>query len=59
VTVLGWTGQDPHRARSSAAVNSVTSLPISGSLEFAKYAVSKGVRVFYISNRTTEKESAP
>ncbi|MBI3452639.1 MAG: 5'-nucleotidase, lipoprotein e(P4) family [Rhodospirillales bacterium] len=32
--------------------------PIPGALEFAKYADSKGVKVFYISNRTVdEKES--
>ena len=42
----------------TAYVNSVTSLPIPGSLEFAQYAVSKGVRVFYVSNRTAEEEPA-
>jgi acid phosphatase len=42
----------------TAYVNSVTSLPIPGSLEFAQYAVSKGVRVFYVSNRTAEEEAA-
>src|SRR5262245_42296562 len=42
----------------TAYVNSVTSLPIPGSLEFAQYAASKGVRVFYVSNRTAEEEPA-
>ncbi len=42
----------------TAYVNSETSLPIPGSLEFAKYAASKGVKVFYVSNRTAEEEPA-
>ncbi|MGO1118158.1 5'-nucleotidase, lipoprotein e(P4) family [Rhodovibrionaceae bacterium A322] len=39
-------------------VNSVSSLPIPGSLEFINYAVSKGVKVFYVSNRTGDLEDA-
>ena len=40
----------------TAYVNTVTSAVIPGALEFAKYAESKGVKVFYISNRTAEEE---
>lgn len=39
-------------------VNSETSGAIPGSLEFIKYAVSKGVAVFYISNRKDFEEKA-
>ena len=39
-------------------VNSETSLPIPGSVDFVKYAASKGVKVFYITNRTAEEEPA-
>jgi len=39
-------------------VNSVQSRPIPGSLEFTKYAASKGVAVFYVSNRTGDLEPA-
>ncbi len=39
-------------------VNSVDSMPIPGSLEFTKYAASKGVKVFYVSNRTGDLEEA-
>ena len=42
----------------NAYVNTVTSLPIPGALEFAQYADSKGVKVFYITNRTAEEEPA-
>ena len=42
----------------NAYVNTVTSLPIPGAAEFARYADTKGVRVFYISNRTAEEEPA-
>jgi 5'-nucleotidase (lipoprotein e(P4) family) len=41
----------------NAYVNSMTSLPIPGAVEFARYADSKGVRVFYVSNRTAEEEA--
>lgn len=37
---------------------SMTSLAIPGSLEFTKYADSKGVKVFYVSNRTENVEAA-
>jgi acid phosphatase len=39
-------------------VKTVTSKPIPGSLAFAKYADSKGVKVFYVSNRDTSLEEA-
>jgi len=42
----------------NAYVNTVTSLPIPGALEFAQYADSKGVKVFYVTNRTAEEEPA-
>jgi acid phosphatase len=40
----------------NAYVNTVTSLPIPGAVEFAQYADGKGVKVFYISNRTAAEE---
>jgi len=42
----------------NAFVNTMTSTAIPGALEFAKYADSKGVKVFYVSNRTAEEEPA-
>jgi acid phosphatase len=39
-------------------VNTVTSRPVPGSLAFAKYAESKGVKVFYVSNRDGKLEEA-
>ncbi len=39
-------------------VNTISSKPIPGSLEFTKYADSKGVKVFYVSNRNTKLEEA-
>jgi acid phosphatase len=42
----------------TAYVNTVTSLAIPGAVEFARYADAKGVRVFYISNRTFDEEPA-
>jgi 5'-nucleotidase (lipoprotein e(P4) family) len=39
-------------------VNSVTSRAIPGAAEFCQYAASKGVKVFYVSNRTAEEEPA-
>jgi 5'-nucleotidase (lipoprotein e(P4) family) len=42
----------------TAFVNSMTSLAIPGALEFARYADAKGVKVFYVSNRTIEEEPA-
>jgi acid phosphatase len=39
-------------------VNAKMSVPIPGAVEFAQYAESKGVKVFYISNRTVEEEPA-
>jgi acid phosphatase len=41
-----------------AFVNSVDSMPVPGSLAFTKYADSKGVKVFYVSNRTGDLEEA-
>jgi acid phosphatase len=40
----------------NAYVNTVTSLPIPGAVEFARYAEARGVKVFYVSNRTAEEE---
>jgi acid phosphatase len=40
----------------NAFVTTQTSLPIPGAVEFAKYADSKGVKVFYITNRGVEVE---
>jgi acid phosphatase len=42
----------------NAYVKSVTSLAIPGALDFMKYAESKGVKVFYVSNRTADEEEA-
>ena len=42
----------------NAYVNTVTSLAIPGAVEFAQYADSKGVKVFYLSNRTAGEEPA-
>jgi 5'-nucleotidase (lipoprotein e(P4) family) len=40
----------------NAYVNTVSSLAIPGAVEFARYAETKGVKVFYISNRTAAEE---
>ena len=40
----------------TAFVNAVTSEAIPGALEFLQYAESKGVKIFYVSNRTKEEE---
>ena len=37
-------------------VNSKTSRPIPGAVEFTNYADKKGVKVFYVTNRTKEEE---
>jgi acid phosphatase len=42
----------------NAYVKTVTSLAVPGALEFAGYADGKGVKVFYLSNRTAEEEAA-
>jgi len=42
----------------NAYVKTETSLAISGALEFTQYADGKGVKVFYISNRTFDEEPA-
>ena len=42
----------------NAYVNTVMSLAVPGALEFARYADAKGVKVFYVSNRTAEEEPA-
>ena len=39
-------------------VNSQTSTAVPGAVEFTKYAESKGVRVFYVTNRTKGEEPA-
>jgi acid phosphatase len=41
-----------------AFVNSKSSLPIPGALEFAQYAAAKGVTVFYVTNRNKDQETA-
>ncbi len=40
----------------NAYVNTVTSQPIPGALDFARYADGKGVKIFYVSNRTAAEE---
>jgi acid phosphatase len=40
----------------NAYVNTVTSQPIPGAVEFARYADAKGIKVFYMSNRTAAEE---
>jgi 5'-nucleotidase (lipoprotein e(P4) family) len=42
----------------NAYVNTVSSVAIPGAVEFAKYAAGRGVKVFYVSNRTAEEEPA-
>ena len=42
----------------TAFVNTVSSVPIPGAVEFAQYAAAKGVAVFYVTNRTVEEEPA-
>ncbi len=39
-------------------VNTVTSQAIPGAVEFAQYADAKGIKVFYMSNRTAAEEPA-
>lgn len=39
-------------------VNAKMSTPIPGAVEFTRYAEAKGVKVFYVSNRTAEEEPA-
>lgn len=41
----------------TAFVKSETSTAIPGAIEFAKYAESKGVRMFYVTNRTKVEEA--
>jgi acid phosphatase len=54
--VMQGTAFDPRTW--NAYVNTVTSLPIPGAVEFARYADARGVKVFYISNRTADEEEA-
>jgi acid phosphatase len=42
----------------NAYVETVTSLAIPGAVEFARYAEVRGVKVFYVSNRTADEEEA-
>jgi acid phosphatase len=51
-------GKTFHPKSWGAFVKSVESTPIPGSLEFTRYADSKGVKVFYVSNRTGDLEDA-
>lgn len=39
-------------------VNAEISTPIEGAVDFAMYAQARGVKVFYVSNRTAEEEPA-
>lgn len=39
-------------------VNDEVTTAVSGALDFTQYAASKGVKVFYVSNRTEEEEPA-
>lgn len=41
----------------TAFVNSATSRAIPGAVEFIKYAQSRGVKTFYVTNRTSEEEA--
>jgi 5'-nucleotidase (lipoprotein e(P4) family) len=41
----------------NAYVNTLGSLAVPGAVEFATYADGKGVKVFYLSNRTAEEEA--
>ena len=43
----------------TAYVQSQTSVAIPGAVDFAKYADSRGVKVFYVSNRLAEGEEEP
>ena len=54
--VLNGTTFDPKTWNSY--VNTVTTAAIPGAAEFARYADAKGVKVFYITNRTAEEEPA-
>jgi acid phosphatase len=40
----------------NAFVNTVSSTAIPGAVDFARYADGRGVKVFYVSNRTAEEE---
>jgi acid phosphatase len=42
----------------TAFVNAKISIPIPGAVDFTKYAESKGVKVFYVSNRVAEEKPA-
>jgi acid phosphatase len=42
----------------TAYVNSKIDFAIPGAVEFTQYAASKGIKVFYVTNRTKEEESA-
>ena len=42
----------------NAYVKTVTSVAIPGAVVFTEYADSKGVKVFYVSNRTADEEEA-
>ncbi len=54
--VVAGTNFDPKTW--TAFVNSKSSQPIPGAVEFAQYAAKKGVTVFYVTNRTKEEEPA-
>jgi acid phosphatase len=54
--VLSGTTFDPKSW--TAFVDTLSSRPIPGAVEFLKYAEARGVKVFYISNRTAQEEES-
>jgi acid phosphatase len=54
--VLNGTTFDPKTW--TAFVDTVTSRPIPGAVEFTRYAEARGVKVFYVSNRTAAEEES-
>jgi len=54
--VLAGTSFEP--ATWTSFVNAKMSVPIPGAVEFTQYAASRGVAVYYVTNRTKEEEPA-
>jgi acid phosphatase len=54
--IVAGTGFDPKTW--TAFVKSEISVPIPGAVDFTQYAASKGVVVFYVTNRSAEEEAA-
>lgn len=55
---MTMTGQTFSPKTWNAFVNAEVSTPIDGAVEFCRYAESKKVKVFYVSNRTADEEPA-